>query len=367
MLWSVVLLMMDPVRAKEEPVERTVLEAVHVVAAPIIEANPVDAFAAQKTLLTQEQMEDLNAHDLQTALRRTPGVTISRYNPVGSFGGATGGAIFIRGLGSSRPGAEIKTFFDGIPVYMSIWNHPLLDLLPIDPAQTVEVYKSPQRHLFGNAFGVVNLVPKTAPQEGFEATLRAAYGSYGTLLVRGENGGSEAPWSYVVSGAYQRSDGHRDNADGALGNLYGRVGWHLNPHWKVYALTLWNDNYADDLEAKGVSPNRRQGRYETRLWLFSAAMTNECEKASGFFKIYRSGGEGDWLDQPSSTARVREDLFNDFLFYGFKARERFALWPGGEIVTGLDWDRTKGTTRLSSPMGRKMYGTGMISPCFRHT
>lgn len=62
--------MMDPVRAKEETVERTVLEAVHVVAAPIIEANPVDAFAAQKTLVTQEQMEDLNAHDLQTALRQ---------------------------------------------------------------------------------------------------------------------------------------------------------------------------------------------------------------------------------------------------------------------------------------------------------
>lgn len=45
----------------------------------------MDAFAAQKTLVTQEQMEDLNAQDLQTALRQTPGVTISRYNPVGSL------------------------------------------------------------------------------------------------------------------------------------------------------------------------------------------------------------------------------------------------------------------------------------------
>ncbi len=331
-------------RADAEAGEPTgaVLEPVHVVAPPIIEGNQVDAFAAQKTVVTQEQMEDLNAQDLQTALRRTPGVTISRYNPVGSFGGATGGAVFIRGLGSSRPGAEIKTLVDGVPVYMSIWNHPLLDLLPIDPAQSVEVYKSPQPHLFGNAFAVVNLVPKTAPREGFETTLGGAYGSYDTMIFRGEHGGNVSRLDYYVGGAYRRSDGHRDDADGSLGNAYGRVGWDINPHWKAYAFTLWNDNYADDPGAEGASAAQRQGRYETRLWLLSAALTHEYEKAAGFLKVYRSGGEGDWLDQPTSSSGVREDLYNDFLFYGLKARERFALWPGGEIVAGLDWDRTEG-------------------------
>ena len=43
-------------------------------------------------------MDNLNAADLGTALRRTPGVNISRYNPIGSFGGAEGGGIFIRGM-----------------------------------------------------------------------------------------------------------------------------------------------------------------------------------------------------------------------------------------------------------------------------
>ncbi|MEJ5365094.1 MAG: TonB-dependent receptor [Desulfosoma sp.] len=328
--------------AGEAETTRAVLEPVQVVASPIIEGNQGDAFATQKTVVSQEQMEDLNAQDLQTALRRTPGVTISRYNPVGSFGGATGGAVFIRGLGSSRPGAEIKTFVDGVPVYMSIWNHPLLDLLPIDPAQAVEVYKSPQPHLFGNAFAAVNLVPKSAPKEGYETRLEGAYGSYETVVGRGEHGGRFGPVNYYFGGAYRRSDGHRDNADGALGNAYARVRWDLDPNWKAYAFTLWNDNYADDPGVKGAPLSQRQGRYETRLWLLSAALTNEYEKAAGSIKVYRSGGEGDWLDQPTSTAGVREDLFNDFLFYGLKARERFSLWPGGELVTGLDWDRTEG-------------------------
>ncbi|ROQ93197.1 TonB-dependent receptor [Desulfosoma caldarium] len=327
----------------EEMLEPTVLEPVRVVGSPIIEGNAIDAFAAQKTVVTDQQMEDLNAQDLQTALRQTPGVTISRYNPIGSFGGATGGAVFIRGLGSSRPGAEIKTFVDGVPVYMSIWNHPLLDLLPIDPAQSVEVYKSPQPHVFGNAFAAVNLVPKAALKEGYQTTLRGSYGSYDTAVVQGEHGGRPTDrWDYYLAGAYRRSDGHRDNANGELGNAYARLGGTINSHWGAYAFALWNDNYADDPGAKGAPRAQRLGRYETRLWLVTASLTNEYEKASGFFKVYRSSGEGDWLDQPTSREGVREDLFNDFLFYGFKARESFRLWPGSELVAGLDWDRTEG-------------------------
>ena len=68
------------------------------VTAPIIEGNVTDPYGGQKTLVSEEQIEDLNAQDLTSALRRTPGVTISRYNPVGSFGGGEGGAVFIRGI-----------------------------------------------------------------------------------------------------------------------------------------------------------------------------------------------------------------------------------------------------------------------------
>jgi iron complex outermembrane receptor protein len=110
-----------------------------IVGSPIIEGNEVDSFSGQKTTVTEQQIDDLNAQDLSTALRRTPGVNITRYNPVGSFGGASGGAVFIRGMGSSRPGSEIKMMVDGIPMYMSVWNHPLLDLMSIDPARSIEV------------------------------------------------------------------------------------------------------------------------------------------------------------------------------------------------------------------------------------
>lgn len=253
-----------PAMADDEESPVTRLEDITVVASPIIEGNETDRYAGQKTTVTEAQMEALNAQDLSTALRRSPGVNISRYNMVGSFGGATGGAVFIRGMGSSRPGAEIKTLVDGIPMYMSVWNHPLLDLMSIDPAFSIETYKSPQPHIFGNAFGVVNIVPKRQKTEGFVTRGETAYGRHDIYLAKVEHGGKKNNFDYYLGGGYRSSDGHRENADGELKVLYGRLGYAISSNWNLSCFTLWNDNYADDPGAEGADPGAREGRYETR-------------------------------------------------------------------------------------------------------
>jgi len=328
--------------AESDDSQPTQLEEIRVLASPIIEGNETDRYASQKTTVTETQMRDLNAQDLSTALRRSPGVNISRYNMVGSFGGGSGGAVFIRGMGSSRPGAEIKTMVDGIPMYMSVWNHPLLDLLAIDPAQSVEVYKSPQPHLFGNAFGIVNIVPKQRTDPGFFTQADLSVGSYETFVGKAEHGGRLDRFDYYLGGGYRTSDGHRDNADGELRNIYGRLGYAFSDHLNASVFSLWTDNYANDPGPEGATAAQLQGRYETRAWLNVLTFANSYDWGDGHLKIYHNGGEGDWLNQPTSTAGVREDLFNDFAYYGMKAREAFRFWEGGEIVAGLDWDVTAG-------------------------
>ena len=320
----------------------TRLEEVTVVSTPVIEGNETDRYAGQKTSVTEAQMEDLNAQDLSTALRMAPGVNISRYNAIGSFGGGSGGAVFIRGMGSSRPGAEIKTLVDGIPMYMSVWNHPLLDLMSIDPACSIEVYKSPQPHMFGNAFGVVNIVPKRRDEEGFETKAEAQGGSFGTVVGKAAHGGKYKNFDYYVGGGYRTSDGHRDNADGALQDIYGRIGYQFSDNFHLSYFTLWNDNYADDPGAVGADPLLREGRYETRTMLSVVTLENRFKGAEGYIKLYRNSGEGDWLNQVTGTEGVREDLFNNFLYYGIKARETITPWSGGEVIAGLDLDVTKG-------------------------
>lgn len=328
--------------AREETQAINTLENITVTARPIIEGNQTDTFGSVKTVITQDQLDDLNAQDLETALRLTPGINMSRFNPVGSFGGGEGGGVFIRGMGSSRPGAEIKMLIDGAPMFMSVWNHPLLDLMSIDITQNLEIYKSPQPQYFGNAFGVVNIVPKRKESDGFVTRAQVATGSYDTHVVKGEHGGKAGEWDYYLGGGYRESDGHRDNGDGELKNVYGRIGRKLSDHWDLTLFTLWNDNYANDPGAEGADDSLREGRYETRAWLTTATLSHKFEEAVGEIKLYRTKGEGDWLDQPTSTTGVTEDLFNDFLFYGVKAKETLNLGNNGKLLVGMDWDYTKG-------------------------
>lgn len=318
------------------------LSAIIVTATPIIEGNERDRYGSEKTIVSENQIEDLNAQDLASALRRTPGVNISRYDMIGSFGGATGGGVFIRGMGSSRPGAEIKTFIDGVPMFMSIWNHPLLDLMSIDPAGSVEVYKSPQPYIFGNALAVVNIVPKTRTTEGFGSKLTVAGGAHETYVAKGEHGGKVGSFDYYLGGGYRTSDGHRENSDGELKDFYGRIGYQLSDEWRVSLFGFRTDNYADDPGVEG-RPSTRLGRYRTKAWLGIATLENKYPFAEGYVKLYRNDGDGDWLDQPSSSKQgQKENLYNNFLFYGVKVREAFHLWEGGEIITGIDWDYTDG-------------------------
>ena len=326
--------------AGEEPA--LLLDDVTVTASPVIEANITDAYGARKTRVTEEQVEDLNAQDLETALRRTPGVNISRYNPIGSFGGAEGGGVFIRGMGSSRPGAEIKTLFDGIPMYLSVWNHPLLDTIPVDAAHAIEVYKSPQPQHFGNAFGVINVVPKRMETEGFVTKGQVATGRWSTLVGTVEHGGKKDKVDYYIGCGYRSSDGHRDEADGELKNVHASLGFALSPNWDLNMVTLWNDNEAKDPGEEGADPALREGSFETRTWLAEATLSNSYEHADGSVKVYWNGGEGDWLDYPAPTPGIRENLFNDSLFYGVKARETFYLDNGLEWLVGFDWDYSEG-------------------------
>src|SRR5690606_20737718 len=116
-----------------------------------------------------------------SALRRTPGVAITRYNAVGSFGGGEGGSVLIRGLGSSRPGGEVVTLVDGVPNYNAVFNHPLLDLMSVDAASHIEVAHRASPVATGNMFASINLAPPRSENDGASAEAMLMAGSFGAL------------------------------------------------------------------------------------------------------------------------------------------------------------------------------------------
>ena len=334
------------VAAEREGAGAVRMEEVVVTASPIIEGNRLDDFGGSSTVVTKEQIADLNAQDLPSSLRRVPGVVISRHNPVGSFGGAEGGAIYIRGMGSSRPGAEIQTLVDGIPKFVSVWSHPLMDTLSIDPVERIEVHKGAQPLQFGNAaFGAVNLLTKRRTEEGFATRLQGGYGSYNTWVQVLEHGGRARDTDYYLVQSFRRSDGHRDNAAGQLQEYFARVGHRLTESWSLSLTANRTDNYADDPGPEG-RPQAAQGTYKIEDNMTVLTLAHEFARARGDVKAYWNGGRASWVRQYDLTSLFFYDTITDYDNYGLRARESLTPWKGGSLTAGIDLDCIGGKVEI---------------------
>jgi outer membrane cobalamin receptor len=316
---------------------------VTVVAPPILQSQKATEQGTTVVTVGSQQIEDLNAQDLAESLRRVPGVVISRYNPIGSYGGAEGGAIYIRGHGTGRPGAEIATMIDGIPIFSGVWTHPLLDLLPVDMARSIDVYKSPEPVLFGNmAFGVVNLVPKSVQEPGQPGRAEFQYGSFDTKILVAEQGGKSGAVDYYVEGSLKESDGHRPDADGRVGSAYGRLGFDLSPHWTLGFQVHYTDSWGDDPGQVGVPLPPVTQRFSVTDTLAIATLSNRYDNASGFIKVYDNDGNIDWLQWDGGAGQPFHGL-TSYQTYGVKIQERWQPWAGAQLVAGFDHNAVSGS------------------------
>lgn len=327
--------------AKRNSLPSHTLEEVVVVAPPVIEGNQVNRLGSRLTTVTEKQIEDLNAQDFASALRQTPGVVVSHHNPVGSFGGGEGGAIFIRGKGISRPGAEIQILIDGIPKFVGVWTHPVLDVLSVDIVDKMEVYKGAQPVLFGNmAFAAVDITTKRILEDGYYTSLEAAAGSFNTWVEVTEHGGKTGPFDYYLVQSYRSSDGHRTNADGELQNYFARLGYQFSPNWYGSVILNHSQNRADDPgSVDGSIPP--DGRFKTNDYFTVATLSSQYEQADGYIKIYSDLGHIDWINQFNNGAG-NGGTYTDWNNYGVRARERLKAWEGGEILLGMDIDYISG-------------------------
>ena len=329
----------------------TTLPPVVVVANPVIEGNRLDAFSTISSVVTQDQLRDQNALDLAAALRRTPGVQISRFNPVGSFGGNEGGAIFVRGMGASRPGSEIKTYIDGVPMYLGVWNHPVLDMLPINGMQSITVYKSPQPQINGNNFASVNLETKRATEDGIKINGRVAGGYFSTFSEQADMTGKFGKVDFMLAQGYARSNGHRPNADGELKNVMGRIGLRLNDNWSVATNFLYVNSTAGDPGDNRRSAPAVAPRFYTEAAMFGANLSHQHGDWHGDLRIYTNIGQGKWLNQDAGNPFINPfdrdgpvtNTISKFQTSGVRWKETFSLWKGSQVVAGLDNDWISGS------------------------
>lgn len=320
-----------------------------VIANPIIESNNVDTFSGFSTRVTESQIKDLGALDLAAALRMTPGVQISRYNEVGSYSGDQGGNVYIRGMGASRPGSEIKTYLDGVPVYMGVWNHPLIDLLPLNGVKSGDIYKGPQNQISGNNFASINLQSKRSTQDGTETEVNASVGSFNTKILQANMVGRQGDLDYSLAGGQVESHGARANADGKLSNAMGRIAKRIDNAWTVGANFLTVSNKVGDPGDNRYTPftstalpmgvmSNGIARNESETNLLSAFVSHQHGDWKGELKVYENKGHNNLTDDPNWGTFV-----SNYVMSGFRWKEEFSPWKNGKFVGGFDQESVSGS------------------------
>lgn len=329
------------------------LDPVEVIGQPILDDLEIRSTADKVARVSNEQIEALNATDLADALRTVPGLTISRFNAVGAFGGGDGGAIYIRGHGNGRPGGQISLMQDGVARFTAIWTHPLLDLMSIDNVHQAEVMKSPQPVLHGNmSFGAINLVAKSAAGEGTSNRLKIGAGSWGTWEAVYENSFGAGPVGSHFVASHRESDGHRPNSAGELSNLSYHFNYQLDETWSLSAYLNATQSRAEDPRAIGGPPLPIVETYETESLFSTLTLRHAGEAGEGFAKLYWDNGETLWYQWDGAPPPPIGSAFTnitEFESYGLQWREMRRVADDWDVTAGYDLQIYGGETQDDYP------------------
>ena len=329
-----------------------------VTASPIADCERVTKDGAASVVVGRTQIERLSATDLPTALRQVPGVSISRYSPVGAYGGGQGGSVYIRGSGTARPGSEIKIYTDGVPRESGVWSHPLMDIVPIDFAETVTVAKNPQPQNYPGTFGAVNIDTKRRYEQGHEGEMDVAYGRYNTLISSASVGGKADLFDYYAGASYKYSEGAREHGEAELQSQFARAGWELSPDDHLSYMFQHTDNWVRDPGPKGGATPRRD-QFDTDTDTHIVRLDSSRETLKGYSLVYFEDGGIEWHKDHLTDGNLKSPAgYSNTGWHNYGFRSAYDILIERLTLTGsLDtWSEGGETQNIRESTGKCVWG-----------
>ena len=296
------------------------------------------------SVVNREQIEHRNDPSLLPLLTESiPGLfTTSRgLMGYGVSGGAAGG-MSLRGIGGvpqeGLPTTGMLVLIDGHPQYMGLMGHPISDAYQSLLAERVEVLRGPASVLYGsNAMGgVINIVTRKMQQDGIRTHVNVGYGSYNTLQSEVTNRIRKGRFTSIVSGSYNRTDGHRKDMEFEQYGGYAKFGYEISDAWNVWAdvnLTHFDASNPGEISNSLLDNDQRITRGMT-----SFALANHYAKTSGTLSFFYNWGKH-WINDGYH-------LGGDPLDYRFHSRDRMLgvswyqsvqLFEGNRLTVGFDY------------------------------
>ena len=244
---------------------------------------------------------------LPVLTEQVPGLFVTSRGIMG-YGVSTGaaGGVSLRGLSGGT--ARLMVMIDGHPQYAGIFGHPIADAYQSFLAERVEVLRGPASVLYGsNAMGgVINIVTRKMQEDGVDTHLHTGYGSYNTLETELTNRVRKGRFSSVVSGSYNRTDGHRADMGFEQYGGYAKLGYEVVEHWNLHGdvdVTHFNASYPGPITAPLLDGDHMMG-----VSLYQSSRFFEGNRITFGFDWFRYGGHA-WNEYVSGeNAGTSADL-----------------------------------------------------------
>jgi len=283
---------------------------------------------------TIERSEETNL--LPVLMKHVPSlfVTSRGISGYGVSGGSAGG-INLRGF--SGGAGRVLILIDGHPQYATIYGHPVADAYIASDAQQVEVSRGAASILYGsNAMGgAINIITRKAMEDGNRLSVRLMGGSYGTQRYSVEDSYRNGKFSGVISGNYERTDGHRKNIDFDMWTGYTKLGYEISDQWKVTG----NVNIAksNSQNPGTVSSPVLDGKADVLRGMAGLSIENNYGITSGAVNFYYNWGDHKINDGYAPGGKPREFLFKSKDYMGgVNIYQSIKLFKGNTITGGFD-------------------------------
>ncbi|HCC53099.1 MAG TPA: TonB-dependent receptor, partial [Porphyromonadaceae bacterium] len=283
---------------------------------------------------TIEQSEETAL--LPVLMQQVPGLYVTSRGMAGYgvSGGAAGG-INMRGF--SGGSGQVLMLIDGHPQYATIYGHPVADAYIASDAQRVEVSHGAASILYGASAmgGAINIITRQAMEDGNKLSVRLMGGSYGTQRYALTDTYRNGRFSGVISGNYERTDGHRIHSDFGMWTGFAKLGYDLAEEWKVTG----NVNIA---KAKAQVPGQvsrplLDGTTDVLRGMAGLSLENNYGKTRGAVNFYYNWGDHEINDGYYQGGTPRPYLFNSTDYMGgVNIYQAVNLFQGNTITGGFD-------------------------------
>lgn len=225
------------------------------VEAPTRRPTSLKDVAENISIITAEDIVQMNAHSVNEILKTVTGVQIA------FFGGHFGGEASL-GIHASNY-EHVLLLLDGVRLNDVDAGWPSTEGIPIQIIDRIEIVKGPASSAWGSALGgVINIITKqTGSTQRPAGTVYGSYGEESSQDFRADAAGALGNLGYYLYGGYMDSDGLVDDRYFKNKSFYSKFNseltsdvvlsftagyWH--PDYKQFDLPEFDLNYKSDVE-----------------------------------------------------------------------------------------------------------------------